>query len=136
VCQKVHLFRSSLGFLVEAQSRLENRRGKKALFGRGAHEIFKATARTTKQMTSLEKLQIYFVSTFFNQIHSLIHINNFFINKIFYLRANKTRSLLFAIQLLIYIIYGDRTIIAIIICDVRRRIIDVSSLLTLLLSII
>jgi hypothetical protein len=29
---------------------------------------------------------------------------------------------MFAIQLLIYIIYGDRTIIAIIICDVRQRI--------------
>jgi hypothetical protein len=34
---KVHFFRPSLGFLVEAQSRLENRRGQKALFGRGAH---------------------------------------------------------------------------------------------------
>jgi hypothetical protein len=36
---------------------------------------------------------------------------------------NKTRNLLFAIgTVLIYINYGDRTIIAIIICDVRRRI--------------
>jgi hypothetical protein len=33
----VHLFRPSLGFLVEAQPRVENRRGQKALFGRGAH---------------------------------------------------------------------------------------------------
>jgi hypothetical protein len=43
---------------------------------------------------------------------------------IFYQLANKTRNLLFAIHLLILIItiYGDRTIIAIIIWDVRRRI--------------
>jgi hypothetical protein len=37
----VDLFRPSLGFLVEAQSRLENRRGQKALFGRGAHNFFR-----------------------------------------------------------------------------------------------
>jgi hypothetical protein len=30
-----------MGFLVEAQSRLENRRGQKALFGRGAHSVFR-----------------------------------------------------------------------------------------------
>jgi hypothetical protein len=36
----VHLFRPSLGFLVEAQPRVENRRGQKALFGRGAHNVF------------------------------------------------------------------------------------------------
>jgi hypothetical protein len=43
---------------------------------------------------------------------------------IFYQLANKTRNLLFAIHLLILIItiYGDRTIIAIIIWDARRRI--------------
>jgi hypothetical protein len=39
--QKVHLFRPSLGFLVEAQPRLENRRGQKALFGRGVHNVFR-----------------------------------------------------------------------------------------------
>jgi hypothetical protein len=37
--QKVPLFRPSLSFLVEAQPRLENRRGQKALFGRGAHKV-------------------------------------------------------------------------------------------------
>jgi hypothetical protein len=37
----VHLFRPSLGFLVEAQPRLENRRGQKALFGRGVHNVFR-----------------------------------------------------------------------------------------------
>jgi hypothetical protein len=60
--QKVHLFRPSLSFLTEAQPRLQNRRGQKA--------------RTTKQKTSLEKLQIYFVSIFFKLINLLIHINN------------------------------------------------------------
>jgi hypothetical protein len=39
----VYLFRPSLDFLVEAQPRLEieNRRGQKALFGRGAHIVFR-----------------------------------------------------------------------------------------------
>jgi hypothetical protein len=31
----------SLGFLVEAESRLENKRGQKALFGRGAQNVFR-----------------------------------------------------------------------------------------------
>jgi hypothetical protein len=33
-CQKVHLFRPSLSFLAEAQPRLKNRLGQKALFER------------------------------------------------------------------------------------------------------
>jgi hypothetical protein len=37
----VHLFRPSLDFLVEAEARLKNRRGQKALFGRGAHNVFR-----------------------------------------------------------------------------------------------
>jgi hypothetical protein len=49
--QKVHLFRPNLSF-----PRLENRRGQKALFGRGA------------QKTSLEKLQIYLFCIYFFQI--------------------------------------------------------------------
>jgi hypothetical protein len=68
---------------------------------------FLGDARTTKQKTSLQTLQIYFASTFFR----LIHINNFFFSSIRYQLANTIRNLLFAIQLLIYIIYGDRTII-------------------------
>jgi hypothetical protein len=32
---------SCLGFLVEAEPRLENRQGQKALFGRGAHNVFR-----------------------------------------------------------------------------------------------
>jgi hypothetical protein len=51
--------------------------------------MYLLTINIKTQKTSLEKLQIYFVSTFFKQIHLLIHIN----------------------LLLIYIIYGDRTII-------------------------
>jgi hypothetical protein len=37
--QKMHLFRLSLGFLVEAKPRLENRRGEKALFGQGTQRF-------------------------------------------------------------------------------------------------
>jgi hypothetical protein len=65
--QKVHLFRPSLGFLAEAQPRLENRRGQKALFGGGAHNFFYAIARTTKQKTSLERLQIILYLLFSNK---------------------------------------------------------------------
>jgi hypothetical protein len=36
----VHLFRPSLGFLVEAKPR-QNRREQKALFDRGAHNFFR-----------------------------------------------------------------------------------------------
>jgi hypothetical protein len=41
--QKMHLFCPRLGFLVEVQAepRLENRRGQKALFGQGAHNVFR-----------------------------------------------------------------------------------------------
>jgi hypothetical protein len=35
--QKVHIFRSSLEFLAEAQPRFENRKGQKVHFGGGAH---------------------------------------------------------------------------------------------------
>jgi hypothetical protein len=61
----VHVFRPRVSFLAEAQPRLKTKRGQKALFDRDAHCIFQATAGITKQKTSLEKLQIYFVSTFF-----------------------------------------------------------------------
>jgi hypothetical protein len=50
----VHIFRPSLSFLAEAQPRLETGEDKK-------------DARTTKQKTSWEKLQIYFVSNFSNK---------------------------------------------------------------------
>jgi hypothetical protein len=41
----VHLFSPSLGFLVEAEPRLENRRGQKALFHREAHNVFRVRFR-------------------------------------------------------------------------------------------
>jgi hypothetical protein len=37
----VHLCRPNLDFLVEAQPRLENRQRQQALFGRGAHNVFR-----------------------------------------------------------------------------------------------
>jgi hypothetical protein len=46
----VHLFRPSLGFLVEAEPRLENRR-QKALFGRGAHNVFRV--RLSKNLENM-----------------------------------------------------------------------------------
>jgi hypothetical protein len=39
--QKVHLFRLSLSFLAEAQPRLENSRGQKALVGRWHIKFFR-----------------------------------------------------------------------------------------------
>jgi hypothetical protein len=52
----MHLFFPSLRFLAEAQPRLiEDRLGQKALF---------RTDASTQQKTSLETLQMYFVSTF------------------------------------------------------------------------
>jgi hypothetical protein len=36
----VHIFNPSLGFLVEAEPRLENRRGQKALLGRSVYNVF------------------------------------------------------------------------------------------------
>jgi hypothetical protein len=58
-----------------------------------AHNIFLATARTKKQKTSLEKLHIYFVSTFFKYVDAFIN------------------PYVLTIQLCTYIIYGHRTII-------------------------
>jgi hypothetical protein len=37
----VHLFRPGLGFLIEAEQILKNRRGQKALFGRSTHNVFR-----------------------------------------------------------------------------------------------
>jgi hypothetical protein len=60
----VHLFRPSLGFLTEAQPRLKTGEDKRRFLAERT-VIFLGTARTTKQKASLEKLQIYFVSTIF-----------------------------------------------------------------------
>jgi hypothetical protein len=39
--QKVHLFGPSMGILVEAEPKPENRREQKSLFGPGAHNVFR-----------------------------------------------------------------------------------------------
>jgi hypothetical protein len=70
----VRLFRPSLGFLAEAQPRLKTGEDKKHFLA----EVHIKFARTTKQKTSLKKLQIYFVSAFFKEINLLTDINNFF----------------------------------------------------------
>jgi hypothetical protein len=56
----VHLFRPSKSFLAEAQPRLENRRGQKALFAREKNY----------------KLILY-IHIFFKFINLLMNINNF-----------------------------------------------------------
>jgi hypothetical protein len=55
----VDLFLPSLSFLAEAQPRLENRRGQKALKAQ-VHE----TAQTSKQKTLLKKLYLPFSNTY------------------------------------------------------------------------
>jgi hypothetical protein len=47
----VHLFSANLGFLVEAEPRLENKRGQKALFGRGAHNVFRVCLKQNFEKT-------------------------------------------------------------------------------------
>jgi hypothetical protein len=59
--QKVHLFRPSLGFLTEAQPRLKTGKDQAEV-----HINFLGIGTNYKaKKTSLEKLQIHFVSTFF-----------------------------------------------------------------------
>jgi hypothetical protein len=58
----VHLFRPSLGFLVEAQPRLENKQKVGTFWPRCTLNFLDDR---TNSKTSLEKLQIYFVSIFF-----------------------------------------------------------------------
>jgi hypothetical protein len=75
----------SLSFLAEAQPRLNKRRQR--------HFLAEVHITFFKQKTFILYLDL--------------HINNFFIVFLYH----KTKTLLFAIQLLMYIIYGDRTII-------------------------
>jgi hypothetical protein len=102
VCQgqKAHLFRPSLSFLVEAQPRLENRRGQKAFFSKGAQ------LQSKRHHWKNYKFILYLPTNSFSVF--------------FYQFATKTRNLLFAIQLLIYIIYDDRTIIGFVGLLVKR----------------
>jgi hypothetical protein len=99
----VDLFLPSLSFLAEAQPRLENRRGQKAQvhikFFRRPHELQR---KRHHWKNCIYHFQIHtFISTYYVTIF----------NSICYQLATKTRNLLFAIQLLIYIINGDRTTI-------------------------
>jgi type IV secretory pathway VirD2 relaxase len=56
----VHLFRPSLGFLAEAQPRLDNREDKKHFLGEVHITFFR---RPYELQSKLEKLQIYLVTT-------------------------------------------------------------------------
>jgi hypothetical protein len=85
--QKVHFL--SLSFLDEAQPRFETGQDKGTL-----NFLGDPTVKTTKQKTSLEKLQIYFVSFSNKYINLLIYFNNFFYS-----------------TYLLHLIYGNRTII-------------------------
>jgi hypothetical protein len=63
----VHLFRPSLNFLAEAQPRLETGEDKRYFLAE-IHIKFFRRPHNLKQKTSLEKIQIYFVSTFFKYV--------------------------------------------------------------------
>jgi hypothetical protein len=100
-------------FLAEAQPRLETGEDKRHFWQRctlnflGDRTNYKAKDITEK-ITNLFCIYLFQIHKFINT-----YILTFcFIVSICYQVANKTRNLLFAIQLLIYIIYGDRTIIS------------------------
>jgi hypothetical protein len=66
----MHLFRPSLSFLAEAQPRLENRRGQKAPFGRGAHYIIMILAsyhflQYVFVISLPTKLQMYYLQFYY-----------------------------------------------------------------------
>jgi hypothetical protein len=86
-----------LSFLAEAQPRLENRRGQKALFG---------------TLNFLGDRRNYKAKDIIGKITNLFCIYLFIFYSFCYKLANQTRNLLFAIQLLICIIYSERTIIS------------------------
>jgi hypothetical protein len=105
--QKVHLFRASLGFLAEAQPRLENRRGQKAfctLHFLGDRTNYKAKEIIGK-ITNLSCMMYLFqMDTFINT-----YILTFFYCICYQLPTKL--EIYCAIQLLIYIVYGNGTII-------------------------
>jgi hypothetical protein len=61
----VHLFRPSLGSLVEAQPSLENRRRQKVLFGRGAYVFGVCLGKNFEKLVNFEvifdKCQVKYV---------------------------------------------------------------------------
>jgi hypothetical protein len=93
----MYLFRPRLTFLAEAQPRRES-----------------VTLNFLGDRTNYKAKDIIGIITnlcciYLFQIYKFI--NTYILLTIFLYLANKTRNLLFARQLLIYIIYGDRTII-------------------------
>jgi hypothetical protein len=122
----VHL----LGFLVEAQRDLKTGEDKRHFLAEVHIKFFRRPHELQSKRHDSKNYK-FILYLFFSNILLHLDYTDTFINmyiltvfySIFYQLANKTRNLLFAIQLLILIIiYGDRTIIAIIICDVQRRI--------------
>jgi hypothetical protein len=103
--QKVDLFLPSLSFLAEAQPRLENRRGQKALKAQVHIKFFRRLHKLQSKRHHWKNCIYHF------QIDKFISTLIIFFNSICYQLTNKTRNLLFAIQLFIYISSGDRTII-------------------------
>jgi hypothetical protein len=80
--QKVHLFRPSVSFPAEAQSRLEAGEDKRHVLGEVHIKFFR-------------QLHIYFVITFFKYVDKIIstYVLIIFFIVFFYQLANKTRNL-------------------------------------------
>jgi hypothetical protein len=100
---KSAFFSSSLSFLAEAQPRLKTGEDTRHFLAE-VHINFFMRCTNYKAKDVIGKITNLFCIYLFQK---LIHINNFFVVGICYQFANKTRNLL----LLIYIIYGGRTII-------------------------
>jgi hypothetical protein len=61
--QKVHFFRPSLGFLFEAEPRLENKRWQKALFGRSAHNVFRVRlSKNFEKHELIDRCQVRYIN--------------------------------------------------------------------------
>jgi hypothetical protein len=88
--QKVHLFRPSVSFPAEAQSRLEAGEDKRHVLGEVHIKFFRRP-----HITSFKKLHIYFVITFFKYVDKIIstYVLIIFFIVFFYQLANKTRNL-------------------------------------------
>jgi hypothetical protein len=88
--QKVHLFRPSVSFPAEAQSRLEAGEDKRHVLGEVHIKFFRRP-----HITSFKKLHIYFVITFFKNVDKIssTYVLIIFFIVFFYQLANKTRNL-------------------------------------------
>jgi hypothetical protein len=110
--QRVHVFRPSLSFLAEAQPRLEKQARTKGTFWQRCTLNFLGDHMNYKAKDIIGKITNLFCIYLF-QIHTLLihNINIFFIVFVISLPTKLQTYYVFATQLLIYIIYGDRTII-------------------------